>query len=760
MIGDKILHYKILEKLGEGGMGVVYLAEDTKLERKVAIKFLPKNIAGNHDDRERFKIEAKAAAALNHRNITTIHSIEEVNDELFIVMEYINGVELSDIIKSGIITPEETVKIAVQIADGLGAAHKEGIIHRDIKSSNIMITEDGIVKIMDFGLAKVKGGSKLTQVGSTIGTIAYMSPEQAKGDEVDHRTDIWSFGIILYEMLTGKMPFRGDYDQAIIYSILNEETWPAERIDKGLQNIINKALKKNQDERYQNAWEIGEDLRTISGGGTVKKYKREKKISWMIAAAAIILVVFILYIFIPSSNTIKENDAIKTIAVLPFVNMSPDPGQKYFSDGLSEALINVLSKNPKLRVTAPTSSFSFEGTKTDIKTIAQKLNVKNILEGSVQKSDNTLRISADLVNVDNESTLWSNTYDGTLKNIFALQDSISHSVAKALDAALLGKEAEVSEKGTDPEAYNEFLLGKHFFDLRGKENFEMASSHYKKALAIDSNYAPAWVGLASTHSALADNGNMPMIEGYRKARQEVEEALQLDPNLAEAYSFLGWIKWSYDWDWSGAEESYHRALTLEPENASVIRNLAALESTLGRFKKAIELTRHSIELNPVSSSGYNNLGLYSWYAGLLVESVKAHRKCLELNPQYPGAHTFIGRVYLLEGQLNSALIEIGKETDPFWQLYGFALVNYTLGKKNESDIELTTLIKKDQYDSAYQIAEIYAYRGEKDKAFDWLERAYNQRDGGLVAIKGDPLLHNIEKNSRYKAFIEKMKLPM
>ena len=760
MIGETILHYKILEKLGEGGMGEVYLAEDTKLERKVAIKFLPKNISGNHDDRERFKIEAKAAASLNHRNIATIHSIEEANDELFIVMEYIKGVELSDKIKSGIIIPEETVKIAVQIADGLGAAHKEVIIHRDIKSSNIMITEDGIVKIMDFGLAKVKGGSKLTQVGSTIGTIAYMSPEQAKGDEVDHRTDIWSFGVILYEMLTGKMPFRGDYDQAIIYSILNEETRPAERIDKGLQNIINKALKKNQDERYQSAWEIGEDLRTISDGGTVKKYKREKKTSWMIAAATIILVAVILYLFIPSSNTIKENKTIKTIAVLPFVNMSPDPGQKYFSDGLSEALINVLSKNPKLRVTAQTSSFSFEGTKTDIKTIAQKLNVKNILEGSVQKSDNTLRISADLVNVDNESTLWSNTYDGTLNNIFALQDSISHSVAKALNAALLGKEAEVTEKGTDPEAYNEFLLGKHFFDLRGNENFEMAAGYYEKALAIDSNYAPAWVGLASTHSALADNGNMPMIEGYRKARQEVEKALLLDSDLAEAYSFLGWIKWSYDWDWSGADESYNRALALEPENAFVIRNLASLESTLGRFKKAIELTRHSIELNPVSSSGYNNLGLYSWYAGLLVESIKAHRKCLELNPQYPGAHTFIGRVYLLEGQLNSALIEIGKETDPFWQLYGFALVYYALGKKNESDIELTTLIKKDQYDSAYQIAEIYAYRGEKDKAFDWLERAYNQRDGGLVAIKGDPLLHNIEKNSRCKAFIEKMKLPL
>jgi TolB-like protein/Flp pilus assembly protein TadD len=502
------------------------------------------------------------------------------------------------------------------------------------------------------------------------------------------------------------------------------------------------------------------DLGTIGEGGKIKNRKRQKKVPLIIAGAAIIFIAVLLYFLIPLSNNNYKNETVKTIAVLPFVNMSPDPGQKYFSDGLSEALINVLSKNPKLRVTARTSSFSFEGTKTDIKTIAQKLNVNNILEGSVQKSENNLRISADLVNVNNESTLWSNTYDGTLDNIFALQDSISHSVAKALNAALLGKEVKESEQETNPEAYNAFLLGKHLFDLRGKENFEEAATYYQKALSIDSTYAPAWVGLASTHSVLANNGIMPMINGYRKARQEVEKALKLDPNLAEAFSFLGWIKWSYDWDWSGADELYRRALALEPDNASVIRNAAALEYTLGRFSEAIKLTRRSIELNPISSSGYNNLGLYSWYAGLLDESQKAHRKCLELNPQYPGAHTFLGRVYLWKGQPDSALIEIKKETDPFWQLYGFALVYYTLGKKNESDTILDALIKKYQFDSAYQIAEIYAYRGEKDKAFDWLERAYKQRDGGLAAIKGDPLLNNIEKDYRYTAFMKKMKLPI
>jgi len=298
MIGETILHYKILEKLGEGGMGVVYLAEDLNLERKVAIKFLPGHIAGNLEERERFKIEAKAAASLNHPNIATVYAIEETDNEMFIVMEYIKGKELKDIITSsyspldkggtqGGLTVDETIKIATQIAEGLDAAHKEDITHRDIKSSNIMITDDGKVKIMDFGLAKVRGGSQLTQMGSTVGTIAYMSPEQSRGDEVDSRADIWSFGVVLYEMLTGKMPFKGDYDQAIIYSILNDEPEPVNEIDEGLKHIISKSLAKNPDERYQTAGEIADELRTISEGGTVKREAKQSKLPWIVAGATI-----------------------------------------------------------------------------------------------------------------------------------------------------------------------------------------------------------------------------------------------------------------------------------------------------------------------------------------------------------------------------------------------------------------------------------------------------------------------------------------
>jgi TolB-like protein/Tfp pilus assembly protein PilF len=623
-----------------------------------------------------------------------------------------------------------------------------------------MITNDGKVKIMDFGLAKIKGGSQLTKMGSTVGTIAYMSPEQSGGDEVDNRADIWSFGVVLYEMLTGKMPFKGDYDQAVIYSILNEEPEIPEQLQGNLKEVLKKALAKNPDDRYKTAGEIAKDLHSIREGRIIKRTTNQSKIPWMIAGALVILIATVLYLFMPSSNNVEGIEAVKAIAVLPFVNISSDPEQEYFSDGLSEELLNVLAKNPRLRVTSRTSAFSFKGTNTDIKTIAAKLNVKHILEGSVRKFGNTLRIIAQLVDVETDAHLWSDTYDGTLENIFALQDSISVSVAEALKVALLGKETASQHQETDPEAYNAYLLGKHFFGLRGKENHEKAAGYFEKALSIDSRYAPGWVGLSAVHCSQADFGYAPVDEGYSKARQEALKALELDPNLADAQSRMGWIKQSYDWDWSGADESFKRALELEPGNASAISGASNLALILGRLDEAITLGRRSIEINPVAVEVYYNLGSYSMYAGLLEESIAAYRKCLELNPQDPGTHLYISLVYLAKKKPDSALAEVMKETDPLFQMQGLALVYYALGRKKEADDKLSELIKEGQNNAAYQIAEVYAYRGDKNKAFEWLDRAYDQRDGGLTEIKGDPLLRNIGKDPRYAVFMKKMKLPL
>ena len=765
MIGKTILHYKILEKLGEGGMGVVYLAEDTKLERKVAIKFLPRHIAGNSEERERFKIEAKAAAALNHPNIATIHAIEESGDDTFIVMEYIDGKELKSIVEThrdASLQTDDIIDFAIQIAEGLEAAHKKGIIHRDIKSSNIMIANDGKVKIMDFGLAKVGKGKQLTQIGSTVGTIEFMSPEQTRGEEVDHRTDIWSFGVVLYEMITGKIPFKGDYDQAVIYSILNEEPEPLNDVDEGIKHIVRKSLAKNPDERYQSPAEIANELRTISKGGTIKKTAKQLKLPWMITGAIAIVIAAVIYFFVPLQKNIEEEnkEVTKTLAVLPFLDLSVNKDQEYFSDGLSGELISALAKNPKLRVISRTSSFIFKGKDVDIKTIALKLNVKNILEGSVQKSGNNLRIMADLINAETDATLWSNTYKGTLNSIFALQDSISESVAKALNIALLGKDNKPRTWKTDPEAYNAYLLGIHFYSLYSKDDLAKAVSYFQKALSIDPGYAPAWIQLAAVHSIQADYGDLPVDEGYHKARLEVEKALELDSNYVPAFSRMGRIKIMYDWDWAGADKYFKKALKLEPEYTGALNGAASLAVTFGKFDEAITLINRLIQLEPVRSGLYYNLGYYKLCAGLYDESIIAFRKCLELNPRGPGSHMSIGFNFLEKGEPDSALAETNIENRPFLKMFGLAMVYHKLGRKKEADEILAKFIKENHKTAAYQIAEIYSYRDESDKAFEWLDRAYNQRDGGLSSIKGDPTFKNIRNDPRFNEFLKKMKLPL
>ncbi len=769
MIGLTVSHYRILEKLGEGGMGVVYKAQDTKLDRIVALKVLPPGVVSSPDDIARFEQEAKAISALNHPNIATIHDIDEANGKKFLVLEYIPGGTLKENLKrlkdeNKELTIAEVIDDGIQIAEGLAHAHRNHIVHRDIKSDNIMLTSEGKVKITDFGLAKLRDSIELTKSGSTVGTVAYMAPEVIQGGEADARSDVFSFSIVLYEMLTGKLPFRGEHEAAMMYSIANEDPSPVKSLRPNvppmLEQIITRSLQKDQTLRYQNADEIVTDLRALQQEttGAVKTVivKQHSKVPWMIAATILVLGAIGVSLFMPTSRPVRTNT--KTIAVLPFVNMSSDPDQEYFSDGLSEELLNVLAKNPALRVTSRTSSFSFKGTNTDIKTIAAKLNVQHILEGSVRKSGNALRITAQLIDVETDAHLWSETYDETMDNIFAVQDTISRSVAEALKIVLLRKETATQQRETNPEAYNAYLLGKHFASMRN--NSEKAAGYFQQSLAIDPHYAPAWVELSWIHSEQANDGSMPVRKGYEQARLEAEKALELDPNLAGAHLQIGWIKRRYDWDWSGADECYQRALKLDPGSARVVSAAAGLARTLGRFDEAVRLMRRSVELNPVSPGWHFNLGLYASYAGLLDESQAAFEKCLELNPQFSGGHEALGRVFLAQGKADSALAEMMRETEPDWQLYGLAMVYHALGKKKESNDALAEIIKGYQDEDAYQIAEIYAYRGESDKAFEWLERAYNQRDGGLASIKGNPLLRNITNDPRYAAFMKKMKLPL
>ncbi|MBI5473705.1 MAG: protein kinase [Ignavibacteriae bacterium] len=764
MIGTIISHYKILEKLGEGGMGIVYKAHDTNLDRTVALKFLPHNLTLTETTAARFLQEAKSAAALNHPNICTIHAIEEVDGETFIVMELVDGETLRERVQGTGFRVQESIGCAIQIAEALTEAHSHKIVHRDVKSENIMVNTKGQIKVMDFGLAKLRDSVHRTKSTSTVGTLAYMAPEQLQGGDADERSDIFSFGVVMYELFTGQLPFKGAHEAAMMYEIVNVDPAPLRsvrpEINPAIERIVMKCLEKDPAKRHQSAHDIASELQSLhhpmSHTAQPVASRQRSNLPWMIAGAFSIIAAVAFLLVKPSTDTLPEASAIQTIAVLPFVDLSPQKDQEYFSDGLAEELLNVLAQNPKLRVTSRTSSFSFKGKNADVRTIAAKLNVKHILEGSVRKSGSRLRITAQLINVETDAHLWSETYDGTMDNIFAVQDTISRSVAGALQVVLLNEKTQ--KKEVAPEVYNAYLLGKHF-NSRQKD-LAKAADYFTKALAMDSTFVPAWVELSSIHSLLANEGVIQVDEGYRQARREAEKALAIDPENAEAHSQLGFIRRRYDWDWRGADESYQRALQLDPGDAGVISGAAGLARTLGRFDEALRLMRLAVSLNPVSSTWRFNLGLYSWYAGLLDESQAAFAKCDELNPQFSGLHSAISLVYFEQGRVDSALAVSMRETGPDWRLYAQAIVYHTLHNRKKSDEALAALIEGHATDDAYQIAEVYAYRDEKDKAFEWLERAYAQRDGGLPSIKGNPLLRNINRDPRYAAFLKKLQLPL
>jgi serine/threonine protein kinase len=805
MIGKIISHYRIIKELGRGGMGVVYKAEDTKLKRIVALKFLPLELTRDPEAKERFILEARAASALDHQNICTIHEINETQPadgepgegQLFIVMTCYKGKTLKEKIKDKRLKIKEVIDIAGQIAQGLANAHAKGIVHRDIKPANIFITDEGVVKILDFGLAKLAGPTKLTKTGTTVGTVSYMSPEQARGEKVDHRTDIWSLGVVLYEMATGQLPFKSEYEQAIVYSITNEEpelvTNLRTSVPLELEWIINRALAKKPEERYQNVDDLLVDLKKVNedlknGEKTTVKDNDKGKVVYVgrfilpiIILLAIIIVITGYFIYRENKLKKSEDKAISkiektvekkwenSIAVLPFTDMSPKKDQEYFCDGMAEDIIMKLSNIEKLKVISRTSVMRYRDTDKFIKEIGKELGVTAILEGSIRKEKDNIRISAQLSNVEDGFQLWAGSYDRKLESVFDIQREISEKIAEALKMKLTLKEKEhLQKKPTESlEAYNLYNLGRIFYFQRTLSSYQKAIEYFNQAIRVDSNYALAYAGLADTYSWLGFFGfseELSPHKAFKKAKAAALKALEIDDELVEAITAYAAICWKYDLDIKKAEREIQKALLLNPGYAEAHREYSEILTLQGHYEQSIEEMKHAQILAPVSPYYISYLSWAYMMAHRYNQAIDKAKQAIDMDPDFPNTYFYLGLAYLWNGQHEEGIALLKRTLEKSgtnWLVLGFLGYAYGIsGKKNEAKRILTDILN--QYDqnfiSPVVIANIHAGLDNRKQALDWLERAYEERWSQLAYIKASRFWDNIRTEPRFQALLKKIGL--
>ncbi len=734
MIGQTISHYKILAKLGEGGMGVVYKAEDTKLKRLVAIKFLPRQIGASDDERERFKIEAQAAAALNHPNIATIHAIEEVDGDMFIVMEFIEGEELRKKVISDQLSITSVIDIATQIAEGLKAAHTKGITHRDIKSSNIMVTESGQVKIMDFGLAKMSGEVQLNKAGTTLGTAAYMSPEQARGEEVDHRTDIWAFGVVLYEMLTHQLPFRGEYEAAIRYSIMHEDPAPLASFRSDtpavLEHAIKKALSKNPNQRYQSMQELLADLRHST-------------------PAPIVL---------PKAE--------KSIVVLPFKNISPDPENEYFSDGLTEEIIADLSQVQALRVISRTSAMKLKATDKDVIAIGRDLQVQYALEGSVRKAGNSRRITALLIDAVTDAHLWAEKYSGTLDDVFDIQEKVSRAIVDALKMKLSPEEQQKIAERPIPnaQAHDLYIRARHEILQFSAEGLEGALRLLQQGLALAGENVLLLAAKGYAHWQFFNAGIKVEEAVLQEAEQCAQRIFVLEPESVYGFRLLGLIQVSRG-NPRDSVRFLKRALLGDPNDADSLLWLTLIYSTVGRSALAEPLIQKLIAIDPLTPSNYMFACAPPFYDGRFAEALKSIRASYELDAGNIAHRFFYFFLLLLNKNFDEAFalvdLMIKEAPEHFYARLGSFLKFSLSGEKEKALEALTDEVKaaaRADWQYSTLVADGFAILKEKDQAYDWLENGINR---GFInypyLANHDPFLENLRGEERFEKLMTRTK---
>jgi len=786
MIGNTIPHYKILEKLGEGGMGIVYKAQDTKLDRMVALKFLPPHLSTSEEDKARFIQEAKAASALNHPNVCTIHDIQEHDGQMFIVMEFVDGQTLRDK-ASQVPNIKSALDIGVQIADGLAAAHEKGIVHRDIKPENIMVRKDGIVQIMDFGLAKLRGVSRLTKEGSTVGTAGYMSPEQVQGVEADHRSDLFSLGVLLYELFTGQLPFRGVHETAMAYEIVNVDAKPMSslkpEINQDLDRIILGCLEKDPNERMQSAKQVAVDLKRIrrdsgkqgvsqvhrvaaspaSNAGqeplaqTITRSGNRKPI--IIGIVALLLSLAAAWYFFGRTNV-----AITSMVVLPFENVGADPDLEYLSEGVTEGIINKVSKIPDLRVIPRSASFRFKGTSKDPSSIGKELGVDAVLSGRVVQRGDKLDLTLELIDVREYSHMWGESYKRTMNDLITVQDEIVDEVRKVIKPGATSAGAVEKVQTTNPAAYRLYLQGKYHWNKRTAPDLERALNYYHQAIALDQDFALAHLGLAETYLLQGQYSDKRSGDVMALANEEAIRSLEIDNSLGQAHAALGMIR-EREWDWEGAEREFKLAIEKAPEYATSYHWYFIFLAIMGREKEGFAIMKKGAELDPYAPIILTNLAEAYMTKGDYTTANDILQKIFDIDPQFFFANVWRAAILQEQGKPKEALEQLDKISLPGLSSIslGFVAQYYgDLGEKSKTRMILKMLLSdlKNQQPDPVAVAMVYAGLGNADSTIAWLQQALAQipKSSSLPTTRAWREFRLVHQDPRYVAILRKMGL--
>jgi serine/threonine-protein kinase len=791
LIGRTLGHYTILQQLGAGGMGEVYLAHDEQLDRDVALKLLPARSFGDDAARARLLREARAAAALNHPHICTIHEVGEADGQAYIAMELVAGRSLADSLPRGGLPLERLLRYGVQITDALAHAHERQIVHRDLKCSNVVITPEGRTKVLDFGLAKklssyespeatTEWQGPLTQPGSFVGTLAYMAPEQLRGQPADARSDIWALGAVLYEMAAGQRPFRGQTGFELSSAILNQAPEPLpERVPVELKAIVERCLAKEPGRRYQRAGEVRAALEAVAGGSAATsagwRYRPVRQ-RWLLPAATLLVLAAALLGL--NAGRVRElllgtrAPTIESLAVLPLENLSHNPDQEYFADGMTEALITELSKISALKVISRTSVMRYKDSDQPMPQIARALRVDGVVEGSVAREGEQVRITVQLIHGPSDRHVWAESYQRELRGILALQAEVAQAIASEIRVAITPVEQTrlASTRPVDPAAYELYVLGRHHWNQRTIHGFEQAVEALRKAVERDPGYAPAYAALANSYIMLGEQGGLSQTETRSLAEAAIRSALEVDDGAAEAHASLGWWKFHYEWNWAQAEQAFQRAIELNPGDALARSLYGRSLGFLGRFDEAVRELQRATELDPLSIPVNAYLGQVHLFAGRYDAAAEQFRRTSELSPGHPLIRHNLGELYLARGQFEDAIPELERAAELSAQLSGvpsshyLAILGCAYARANRRTEALEILDELDRRErrslvSTFDMAALHTALGENEQALTWLERGYDRRDAWLAEIKAWPWFDSLRDEPRFQELLRRMSFP-